>query len=303
MKIIFRNFLYTFLLGFSFLSLNAQYVDFDKGVPANWNAVSEGSLSTTSARSKIGSNSLVWNYSAGSSLIVNNPEGMTEAINLYRGGIQFWIYNDEPVSEADLRVEFRKGNDVAYYFDYGLNFSGWRACWIRFKEDMYGSKHRKDLDNMRFVSPGGTGKLYIDRLTFPSQRINDQVTPDEQLPYINPENNENHWGALWYWYSNYEHVIELAEFVTDKEQEGLELINEKVYEYSLGTGVTNTALTNAKNAFGNLNITEINGVIQGRAFVSNDEFNASYNDVRMADLDPVLRDLSRGWVQHKDKEA
>ncbi len=108
----------------------------------------------------------------------------------------FWIYSVAPLSGEKLRVEFLKDKKVQCYFEYGLEFSGWRAAWIAFDRDMQG-KAVVGMDEVRFTAPntmGGT--LYFDHIMLSSLQDARQHTADFQAPYVNP-NTTNHWLILF----------------------------------------------------------------------------------------------------------
>ena len=107
----------------------------------------------------------------------------------------FWIYSEKPMNNEKLRVEFLKKGKVTSYFDYGLNFTGWRGAWIAFDRDMQGIPE-EGMDEVRFRVPDiNAGTLFFDHLILSSMQDARHHTADFQAPYIN-EGTSNHWLIL-----------------------------------------------------------------------------------------------------------
>jgi len=107
----------------------------------------------------------------------------------------FWIYSKSPLKEGKLKVEFLKNGRVCSFFEYGLNFMGWRGSWIAFDRDMQG-KPEEGMDEMRVTAPAiNSGELLFDHIMLSSLQDVRQHTADLQAPYINPK-TETHWLIL-----------------------------------------------------------------------------------------------------------
>ncbi len=269
-------------------------------VPSNWTG---STLSISPDHYKMGTQSVKWNWNPGAQISIDNPSGMATACHEYKGGMMLWIYN-EVAKDADLTFEYKDAsNTVQYHFNYHLNFTGWRACWIRFDEDMYGSKANKNLATMHIKAPtlSSGGVLYFDRMKFPSGRVHDRVTPDAQLPYINPDMNLNHWAALWHWYSTYIYETALPASVTTEESAAFAEIRSRISSSIIGNAPSSSRITAMRNEFAALNIQRNGDNITGNAFVSADEYDASNNDKRLNDLDALIYDMAKAW--HHNQEA
>ncbi|MCZ4694785.1 T9SS C-terminal target domain-containing protein [Ancylomarina euxinus] len=286
------------------LGVQAQYIGLETEVPNTWSTNNGANLSMSTEHYKLGSESLKWDWTQGSSLTVMNPPNMQTALNTYKGGLMLWIYNETPLDKK-ISFQFGKGDSMEYEFDYGINFKGWRACWIRFDEDMSGPKSRKDLDYMKVKAPTDvvSGSLFFDRMMFPSERIHDRVTPDKQLPLINPEMNDNHWAALWHWFDTYNHDILLESTVSFEEQKAFDSIEADMIKAYQGSSPSSSKIASTKSAFQSFQIHRIGEHITGRPYVSDDEYVNSLNDVKMIQIGPVLEDLAQIWHHHKDAEA
>jgi chondroitin-sulfate-ABC endolyase/exolyase len=136
-----------------------------------------------------GSNAFEWAWrDGGGALRLNErigfefrPEGATSnALSTF----MVWIYNPEP-REDSLRVQFgRKGQDEPdVWFNFGLNFSGWRACWVPFERDMQGKPH-PDMDYLEFVMQGESGALRFDMLALSHWLDSRHAAPDYQQPFV-----------------------------------------------------------------------------------------------------------------------
>ncbi|MCG8579147.1 MAG: T9SS type A sorting domain-containing protein [Bacteroidales bacterium] len=283
------------------LSTAAQnYLGLEGDIPSNWSA-SDNGLSISGKHYKMGSESLMWDWSEGAQVTINSPSGMANACKEYKGGMMLWIYNENP-KDADLTFQFKNaGGQVQYHFNYHINFSGWRACWIRFDEDMYGIKSDKNLTTMTITAPVGKGggKLFFDRMKFPSSRINDRVTPDAQLDFINPEMNANHWAALWHWHNSYVYEKALPAAMSDEEKSATALIRQRITSEVDGNAPSSSRITELENEYNDLNIQRNGSIITGAAFVVKDEAQNSNNDKSFEDVELLLYDMAKAWHHNR----
>ncbi|MCT4589162.1 MAG: T9SS type A sorting domain-containing protein [Carboxylicivirga sp.] len=282
------------------ISISAQnYLGLEGSVPSYWSPKDQ--LSISSAHYKMGSQSVEWTWTPGSAISINNPAGMANACQTYKGGMILWIYNETP-KLADLKFEFRNGNGpVQYHFNYHLNFTGWRACWIRFDEDMLGVKQDKNLSKLTITAPDteSGGKLFFDRMKFPSSRINDRVTPDAQLDFINPEMNYNHWSALWHWHNTYSYEMALPTVMTDEEKANAAIIRQRITDAVDGNAPSASRLTAIQNEFNQINIQRNGDNISGAAFVIKDELQKANGDMDFAKVELLMYDMAKAWHHNK----
>lgn len=162
----------------------------------------------------------------------------------------FWVYAKKPLKDVKLKVEFLKNGRVCSFFEYGLDFSGWRGSWIAFDRDMQG-KPEVGMDEMRITAPNiASGELLFDHIMLASLQDIRQHTPDLQAPYINP-NTKNHWLVLlqsW----NLKFDLPTPSAVSASQQKSVEEIQNRLKDYLL-EGKKATALpilTDAVNAYG-----------------------------------------------------
>lgn len=283
------------------LSLSAQdYLGLEGSIPSNWSPQSE--LSMSSDHYKMGSESIRWDWNPGSQISISNPSGLAQACQTYKGGMILWIYNETP-KEADLKFEFRNsGGTLQYYFSYHLNFIGWRACWVRFDEDMLGSKYDKNLTSVGIIAPSTStgGRLFFDRMKFPSERINDRVTPDAQLDFINPDMNSNHWAALWHWHNTYEYELNLPASVNTEETAAFTEIRQRITSAIAGSAPSSSRISAIQREFSALNIQRSGSNIKGAAFVPADEYVYANGDKKFDDLNDLIYDIAKAWYHNEE---
>ncbi len=175
-------------------------------VPKQFTADKGSTLKISDARAKVGAHSLRWEHSSGGILTVKQPlrygasdysPGDDQA---WMGTVDtfcVWIYNETP-SDTPLRIEFGRGANRDCWFDFGLDFTGWRTCWVRFGYDTEGTPHR-GMNRVRFIAPKREGTLYIDQVILNVEMRPDHPTPDDQVPNVQSEIEDAdnaHWLAL-----------------------------------------------------------------------------------------------------------
>ncbi len=291
-----------FLLALSLffvLSLKGQaWLPLENSVPSGWSAAS-GTLSVSSDHYKQGKQAIRWDWKTNDVLTINNPAGMAQACATYKGGMMLWVYNQVPLS-VPLRFDFLDAaGTIQYTFQYQLNFKGWRACWIRFKEDMDGLKQNTALQRLKINAPAGmaAGSLWFDRMKFPATRIHDNVTPDAQLPEINPAMNTNLWCSLWYKYTNYQYQQPAPKTISATEQQDILALRANVVADASGSAPTASELTSAINTYKSWNIVRNNGIVTGAPFVAADE--KETGDISFKDVDKLIYTFAREWHHKK----
>ena len=300
-------------------NVSSKYLNFEQGVPSNWKGKG---LSISTKRYKVGKNAIRWHWKPDFEIEVIQPAGLQASFNIkkkvnqslysevganqtdrfYReGGFMGWIYNETPLDDH-LLVEFGLGTTKAYQFPFYLNFSGWRACWVRFSE-MEPLSQVDTLDYMKFKAPtkADSGTLYFDRIHFSGEPIHHRSTPDQQVPFINPKVNHNHWGAQWYWESTYTHDLPLEATVTELHKKAFESIEKRLLEIVQGKVPHQDENWYYKDHFLDFNIIRNeDGSLSGRPIVSADEYDPELNDLKPLHLSPVFFGLARGYALTDD---
>ncbi|MEI7504397.1 MAG: chondroitinase family polysaccharide lyase, partial [Paludibacter sp.] len=138
----------------------------------------------------------------------------------------FWVYNNHPIKDAKIKVEFLKDGRVCSFFEYGVDFTGWRGAWVAFDRDMQG-KPEVGMNVMRITAPNITsGQLFFDHIMLSSLQDVRQHTADLQAPFIN-KNTQNHWLILLEsWNKNFD--LPVNGKLTTIEQTGIKEIQNRL---------------------------------------------------------------------------
>lgn len=148
---------------------------------------------------KHGTHSARWSWSKrGAQLRIEAPVGyLAQNPNPKETSVStfvFWLYAPKAL-EGSVRFEFRKQGRTCAWFDYGLDFTGWRGAWVAFDRDMQGAPE-EGMDEVIITTQGAKkGELYLDHLILSSFQDARQHTADFQAPFINPA-TESHWLIL-----------------------------------------------------------------------------------------------------------
>jgi Lyase, N terminal/Lyase, catalytic len=141
-------------------------------------------LKITREHYKHGMHSVAWKWEKGNSQISvkqqigylnNNPDPKECSVSTF----VFWIYSKKALSSQKLRFEFLKKGKVCSWFDYGMNFNGWRGAWIAFDRDMKGEPEEGMDELLLSKKPTPLEQL---RQRFNSYNI--QINPDGTLKGI-----------------------------------------------------------------------------------------------------------------------
>lgn len=174
---------------------------FEEGIPAGLKA--SGDLSLDTQRMKHGAQSLRWGWKGNDRIVFNTPVGYRKQRLLTENhvtmghsdagvcdilepphGFFMWIYNDKARPQR-IRFEFGRGDEVDCWFDYNLNFKGWRTVALNYdRGDMKGLP-REDMTRLTINAPNtGSGTFFIDALGFAVPMNPKTVNPNPQLPEI-----------------------------------------------------------------------------------------------------------------------
>jgi chondroitin-sulfate-ABC endolyase/exolyase len=166
---------------------------FEDGVPASFTTDSESTLAISDQRFKDGKSSLKWDFGSASSLTVSHPIGFKSA---YKDTFGVWVYNEEP-TEDKLTFSFGHGGITDAWFNFGLNFSGWRTAWVPYN-DMEGTA-TPEMDTLVVTAPNTSGTIYFDQMILSNPVDVRHPTRDVQVPFVNPDADTSpsaHWQAV-----------------------------------------------------------------------------------------------------------
>ncbi|HEX7262275.1 MAG TPA: chondroitinase family polysaccharide lyase, partial [Luteolibacter sp.] len=138
--------------------------DLETAVPANW-AASAGSLSISPNHYKLGSKSLRWNWTGGDVITISNPGiNAPDVLDYYKNTCDFWMWNGTAMPGEKLRVEFMDGGAAQYWFDFYLDYTGWRHAVRSYKYDMgKGVNPSSTFTSVRIIAPAsGSGSFHLD---------------------------------------------------------------------------------------------------------------------------------------------
>ena len=177
-------------------------ISFETEIPKAFVCGENSTAELSGLHYKDGSRSLRWSWSAPSTLRFNDFGQLMRSLRVKGAGVMLWIYNPRAV-DADMRFSFETPTgEVPYRFDFHMDFTGWRACWIKYN-DMPGDHASQQVSRLTISTPAGveSGELFLDRLTFSEVKLHDQITPDKQIPGNNCNLSRElwHWARLWEW--------------------------------------------------------------------------------------------------------
>ena len=284
-------------------------ITFETEIPKAFVCGNDSRIELSGKHFKDGRQSLCWTWNAPSTLQYNDFGQLIRSFRVKQAGVMLWIYNPRAV-DADLHFAFETPTgEIPYYFDFHLDFTGWRACWIKYN-DMPGDHASQQISRLTISTPEGvqSGELYIDRLTFAETRLHDQITPDQQIP----DNNCNlkralwHWARLWEW-EQYEYDEPLRELTADEKKQ-LDLVKSRINSIveanmSSGNYINGTIIPRALKTFEAAQIrrTDDGGVI-GAPLLSNDECNRPKGELRLDDIENMLNAFALNNYINRDKK-
>ena len=106
-------------------------------------SANENELSINTQRSKIGEQSLQWDWTSGSKLMFDRAIGLEGDVPVQENdrtkSLLFWIYNDQAQTKS-ITVRFGEKSNVQdksgyFEFDVNIDFKGWRAVLTHIQWD------------------------------------------------------------------------------------------------------------------------------------------------------------------------
>ena len=278
--------------------LYAHQYNFDTGTVAPFQPAESGKaqLSIVNAPYKDGNAALQWSWSAPTSMLIDYQF----TLNNFRNGVIFWVYNEIPRT-TPLVGEFRDAsNNVRYYFNFGLNFKGWRICRIGSRY-MEGNKSVSTNLKLRLQTPSGVsqGRLFIDRFSFVAD-VNYQNAPDAQQPNNNEAANITHWNSLWKWESQLTYDLQLPTALNATQLATLQALEQGVVK-RLPQAAISSVVTNAKTKFTNSGISKTGSFWVGTPLVVKPDQTSS--DISFAELGSMMYGLALDAVYNGNQTS
>ncbi|WP_068774919.1 chondroitinase family polysaccharide lyase [Paenibacillus sp. FJAT-26967] len=219
-------------------------------VPAGWSTENGGTAAVSSKHYKHGQRSLLWTWSNGSKLRDTQPANLAAA-NVKNGGMKLWIYNETPVNDK-ITFNFGKISEINtgvyhYTFSANLNFKGWRAIWVKFREEgnnpAYTKSQSNALEVMQIVPPASvpSGSLYLDNLEFSPSMIKAR-TADYQMPKPGIDVGASTWDNVYH-YSQQQPTIPLESAITPQQIASFDAIASKYEKWVYGDALQYASLS------------------------------------------------------------
>ncbi|TAJ12783.1 chondroitinase [Marinilabiliaceae bacterium JC017] len=240
----------------SFESLNKKQWQTDKG----------HKISTSEIHYKHGKKSLEWSWQKPGALILNHligfkpfdPKSEDKSIPSFA----IWIYNETPVNDH-ARFVFSSDDTDNCWFNFNLNFKGWRAAWVSFERDMEGQPVTT-MNRLRIESPQSVkkGQLCIDHMFLCVDIDSRHHTADHQVPFVNKKTT-SHWLIL----EKASHItpnIPAPEKLSPEDLQAFELVEQRFLEDILKKQkVSEKTVDNLKSQLAHYEITRKKDQISG----------------------------------------
>ena len=171
-----------------------RFFSFEENVPSYFSS-KNGHLSTTDQYYKDGKQALQWTFEPKGVLLLNKDLEYEKDLQgaSHLSTFSTWIYNPSP-SHSTLTFEFYKDEEKCSWFEYNLDFKGWRLIYVAYERDMQGTP-QVGMNRVQVVAPNHTGEVYIDMLLTSSKADKRHHTPDVQQPFVN-KGVTNHWQVM-----------------------------------------------------------------------------------------------------------
>ncbi|WOO41331.1 chondroitinase family polysaccharide lyase [Rubellicoccus peritrichatus] len=176
---------------------------FENGIPEGLDAT--GSLTLDNQRMKHGEQSLRWDWRGNDRLTfdtrigyrkqrllteqdtgLEHTDSATGKVYEPPRGFFVWIYNDQPRQQR-IRIEFGREDEVDCWFDYNLDFKGWRTIAVNYDRGNMMGVPREDMTRMTINAPNtGSGIFFFDVLGLSIPMNARTIGPNPQLPHIDP---------------------------------------------------------------------------------------------------------------------
>ena len=129
-------------------------ITFETEIPKAFVCGNDSRIELSGKHFKDGRQSLCWTWNAPSTLQYNDFGQLIRSFRVKQAGVMLWIYNPRAV-DADLHFAFETPTgEIPYYFDFHLDFTGWRACWIKYN-DMPGDHGSQQMSRLTSSTPEG----------------------------------------------------------------------------------------------------------------------------------------------------
>ena len=282
-------------------------ISFETEIPKAFVCGENSTAESSDLHYKDGTRSLRWSWSAPSTLRFNDFGQLMRSLRVKGAGVMLWIYNPRAV-DADMRFSFETPTgEVPYRFDFHMDFTGWRACWIKYN-DMPGDHASQQVSRLTISTPAGveSGELFLDRLTFSEVKLHDQITPDKQIPGNNCNLSRElwHWARLWEW-EQYEYDIPRPAKLTEQQRRDLKTIEERLNEALTppAASAVTAAVKKAVATYAKADIYPSGSGFTGAPLLAPDELHRDKGELSWNDLEAMLAGFAYDAYCNKSYEA
>ncbi len=210
------------------------HYDFEELSPA-YQADANSQLSLSTKHYKLGRQSLKWRWQNDGHLVFTDPapERKTEL-----EGFRAWAYNEQALEDATLTFRFGTESELAtdnprYQFEFGLNFTGWRAMWIDLREDArndaYTGPRNGRVTAFEINATSVLDSVYLDVMEM-VDRVR-RTSADAQVPFIaDGQTREYRWSLNTL-------PGDIPAEISEKEEEAFKTISDRYETWVLGDNV------------------------------------------------------------------
>ena len=156
-----------------------------------YRATAGSRIAVSTRHYKMGRQALVWTWQNGDRLLFTDPApGRSTALTAFRA----WVYLEQASADSTLTFRFGTESELAtnnprYQFEFGMNFTGWRAMWVDLPRDAtraaYTGPNAGRVTAFDIVAPNNTGSAYLDLMEMVDSRSVRRAMADVQVPFVN----------------------------------------------------------------------------------------------------------------------
>ena len=214
------------------------HYDFEDGSPV-YHADAGSELSLSTRHYKAGQQSLKFVWQNNGRLLFTDP---ASGRNTALVGFRAWVYNKKALEDAALTFRFGTESELAtnnprYQFQFGLNFTGWRAMWIHLEDDAKNGSYTgpKNGQVTAFeIHASTSGTVYLDLMEM-VETMTWTRSADAQVPFVNADRDGGR--EPYYRWSLNTLPDPLPSQITDEERRAFQTIAERYEAWVLGERV------------------------------------------------------------------
>ena len=287
----------------AFAAINSQ-INFEGEMPSFIKVNGNGKAEISGEKFKDGRQSIKFTWEQGGELVFGNFSDIEASMKVNGSGMIMWVYNTQAIAEPMTFTFYDwTGNEICH-FNFDMDHTGWRAIWMKYIDMLTPDGHYSDKKpaerntaaSKLVITPpscAGAGTIYIDRVSFPKNKIHDQITPDKQIPQnnYNLERDMWQWCRLWEWEQYKELEINP---ISPNQAEMLRTVEKRMDEWAASGNpsaeyVKSTLLSRAQAHIDKYGIKRLaDGSVTGAPLLSDDEFNNAAGEMRIRFIQEIV---------------